>query len=345
MTKINKILGVFLQGINDHQRFQPHILELFDAITSGNYPIQIDKDRITNDLQTILIVSNKVSRSEVNQDEEFWYAYVRVLETCAAEIYRYTRSHKSEILNTHLSSLWQIARTLMTIYSEFTKNDLALRRHAEYMSFSGEITSARDMPSLDPNKETEVHKALCKEFLMVPHVSYSGQEAINDGFLVLEINGQNLNPGNKIPLPQSTTITAKPKGLNFPITILSSQRVHPHNFDGLVEAIRVWRPAMKRKYEEGPKAELAEYLRQKFLQTREEKGDSNTDVLVFANIPVEVKNKPTKSELHRLSGQILEQKKEYGSVIAVVVNITNNDVFEDWKETFASDPCVKIIPK
>lgn len=113
------------------------------------------------------------------------------------------------------------------------------------------------------------------------------------------------------------------------------------------DAVRGWIPRQNRRSEEAYKAELAEYLRHNgFPKTREEEGVSNPDILVDEKVPVELKLNPDRSELNRLSGQLLDMKEEFGCVIACIVQTKGSlDSIERFKLRFKNDTDTVTIVK
>jgi hypothetical protein len=108
-----------------------------------------------------------------------------------------------------------------------------------------------------------------------------------------------------------------------------------------------WTPRQNRRSEEAYKAELAEYLRSHgYPRTREEEGVSNPDILVDEKVPVEIKLNPDRSELNRLSGQLLDMKSEFGGVIACIIQTKGSlDLVERFQVRFRDDQQVVIIVK
>ena len=91
----------------------------------------------------------------------------------------------------------------------------------------------------------------------------------------------------------------------------------------------------------------AEYLRSHgYPRTREEEGVSNPDILVDEKVPVEIKLNPDRSELNRLSGQLLDMKSEFGGVIACIIQTKGSlDLVERFQVRFRDDQQVVIIVK
>ena len=124
----------------------------------------------------------------------------------------------------------------------------------------------------------------------------------------------------------------------------SNERI---SLDTITDVVRSWVPRQNRHYEEAYKAELSEYLRNKgYAKTREEEGTSRTDILVDEVLPIELKLNPPKSELDRMSGQLLDMVAEYGNVIACVIQTKGSlDLLERVQARFKDNPNVRIVVK
>jgi hypothetical protein len=124
----------------------------------------------------------------------------------------------------------------------------------------------------------------------------------------------------------------------------SNERI---SLDTITDVVRGWVPRQNRHYEEAYKAELSEYLRsQGYTKTREEEGTSRADILVDEVLPIELKLNPPKSELDRMSGQLLDMVAEYGNVIACVIQTKGSlDLLERVQARFKDSPNVRIVVK
>lgn len=128
----------------------------------------------------------------------------------------------------------------------------------------------------------------------------------------------------------------------FPIS--DNERI---SLESVGEVVNKWIPRHKRRSEETYKAELAEYLRGNgFPKTTEERGESLCDVLVDRVVPIELKIDPNKAELDRLSGQLLDMKKEYGCAIGCIIGASRKgDLMERFSERYEKANSILIIAK
>ena len=103
-------------------------------------------------------------------------------------------------------------------------------------------------------------------------------------------------------------------------------------FNGLIELINQWTPSNSYPHESGYQGELATWLTAKGLKTRQRKGDTEVDILVNDEFPIEMKKEPRLGEYDRALGQIIRHYDSYGCIILVVCDIKRKDQFEDFED-------------
>jgi len=119
------------------------------------------------------------------------------------------------------------------------------------------------------------------------------------------------------------------------IQILKSNISTANNkFIRIVDIINEWTPNKKRKNEESYEVELRHFLEKKSYKVEEQGGNSKADLLINEKYPIEIKKKDDQSEYDRLLGQVIRQNKEFGSVIAVMINISSQDRFNRFQKLF-----------
>lgn len=112
------------------------------------------------------------------------------------------------------------------------------------------------------------------------------------------------------------------------------------SLDTVCNVIQTWTPRQTRHYEEAYKAELREYLLSHgYPKIGEELGVTKVDILVEDVLPIEIKKNPTQDELDRMSGQIRRMRREYGQVIALIVQSKPGglDALEQFKREWEED--------
>lgn len=178
---------------------------------------------------------------------------------------------------------------------------------------------------------------------------YSNDELLRNLWVLKEknlIKGDFMSGGefHFIITSEGIDLVSNPVELKSSFPVSSTDKVSLESVSGVV---RAWVPRQKRKSEEAYKAELAEHLRNNgFPKTTEERGESLCDILVEELIPIEVKKEPTKAELDRLTGQLLEMLGEYKCVIACIVGSSGKvDLIERFSKRFKDNKDVVIILK
>ncbi len=101
-------------------------------------------------------------------------------------------------------------------------------------------------------------------------------------------------------------------------------------FDKLYELINSWTPDRKRNSEESYKIELRNFLTNNKYTIKEESGETRSDLVVEGKYSIELKKDPSLSEYDRLFGQLIRHGLSFGAVIAVVVDISSLDKFEQF---------------
>lgn len=115
--------------------------------------------------------------------------------------------------------------------------------------------------------------------------------------------------------------------------------------NGIVKVIRDWMPKQRYRQEETYVAALAEYLEGKGIKAPEQKGASLTDILAAHGIAIEAKVNPDRGEYDRLSGQIIRQLEEFGTVIVLIIRADKRDLLDEYKSRFAHDPRIVFVVK
>ena len=102
----------------------------------------------------------------------------------------------------------------------------------------------------------------------------------------------------------------------------------------IVQAIENWVPKQRYKTEEAYESALAEYLVGLGIDAPEQQGRSLTDILTAQGIGVEVKLRPNRAEYDRLSGQIMRQLEEFGTVVVLILRPDKRDLLNEYSTRF-----------
>ncbi|MFH1101652.1 MAG: hypothetical protein V1726_06430 [Methanobacteriota archaeon] len=141
-------------------------------------------------------------------------------------------------------------------------------------------------------------------------------------------------------------------------------------FDDAISIIKAWQPKQRYPNEPQYRDDLLEFLRNKFdriaessfgirtrLSIKKEDGRGLCDIAIGNAVGIEMKKDlKGKSEVDRLTGQIVSYKKQYGDLIIVLIGKTDGDALENLKEQISSifrdtsfgmnrEPRIKIITK
>lgn len=103
-----------------------------------------------------------------------------------------------------------------------------------------------------------------------------------------------------------------------------------HEFEKLVNDIRVWSPARRRNSEGEYKVELRGYLQSQRYQLNEEYGESSFDLLVGKKYAIEIKKDPKLSDYDRLFGQLARHLQDQLQVVALIVDVPSEDNLENF---------------
>lgn len=107
-------------------------------------------------------------------------------------------------------------------------------------------------------------------------------------------------------------------------------------FENVCDVLLKWAPAIRRSSEEAYKSELSNYLKQpgsivlKNKTVREEKGDSQCDIVIGNDIGIEIKKSPSLAEYDRCFGQIARHRKSFKNVAVVIFDVPRQEQFEDF---------------
>jgi hypothetical protein len=121
-------------------------------------------------------------------------------------------------------------------------------------------------------------------------------------------------------------------------------------FTRLIRDIRHWTPARRRNTEGEYKIELRKHLESLKYELNEEFGESNCDLLVGSAYIIEFKKAPELGEYDRLFGQIARHLQHQLSVIAVILDATRGDRYDNFaslvdKYFNVGETAVEIIKK
>ena len=337
------ILKKILQSFDDGKWVLEEIPALYESITSLSEEAKPapreEWDDVLAHVQKILSLINE---GAIRENEVYWCSFIRVIEIYLSRIWRVAIEVKEEVLRVN-DKFFLVATDLQRIYSYFTKNDIAIERSVEYDGFRGQVNHKMQVPKFSPTRESDIKTAITQEFILPFHVKRENKRLMNDGFLPLAIESTVLSQGKSVPYDGSTPIAIP--YLDIFITTTFFDNAHEASFEGVSRVIREWQPSQKRKFEEGYKAELAQYLRQYFDDVKEERGESDADILVCNKVPIAMKQNPDKTKLDILSGQLGRHKREYGFVISVVCKIQNGSLYEHWKKQYDRDVKIALIEK
>ena len=96
----------------------------------------------------------------------------------------------------------------------------------------------------------------------------------------------------------------------------------------LLADIREWSPDRRRNVEETYKVELRKHLSTLKYELAEERGDSNTDLVVNRIFAIETKKEPALADYDRMFGQIARHLEHYTIVIAVIFDVPRQDQYK-----------------
>jgi hypothetical protein len=98
----------------------------------------------------------------------------------------------------------------------------------------------------------------------------------------------------------------------------------------LIKDVRAWTPARRRNSEGEYKIELRKHLESLKYELNEEFGESKCDLLVRREYSIEVKKDPDLAEYDRLFGQIARHLQHHCKVIAVILEATRKDKYDNF---------------
>ncbi len=340
MEILTKILDSFEQGkwvIED-------VKDRYEAITSLSETARTpDKEEFRETLAKIHKIFSFVKEGTVLENEEYWFAFSRFLEILTSRMWVVCLEEKKIILELN-TDFFLVACDLQRVYSYFKLNELAVQRSVDYDNFRGVENRKTKVSKFIATKEEDIKHATEQEYVLPYHIKEETGRLVNDGFLPLKIDNSVLKPNNSASYEGKMPIHVVGADLFISTTAFPSA-ISEATFEGVTKIINGWNPSETRRYEEAEKAELSEYLRKFFKDVKEEKGESDADIVVDKKVPIETKIKPDKSELDRLTGQVTRHKKEFGFVIVVIFRIVRNNLYEEWRESYARDEAVNIIEK
>jgi len=322
-----------------------------DAVIDKYHAVTTLRESITptnlKQFKEILDYTHKIlsliREGTIRENEEYWFRFLRLMEIFTSRIFSFCYPDKKLLLE-YNESFFLIACDVQNVYGYFTLNESAIERSVEYDNFRGYETNKMKVAEFNASKINDIENAILKEFILPCHIKVDRGKIVNNGFLPLKIENSILAQNKEMIFEQSCPIYVI--GYELYITnLLASSSTMFINLGTVSSIIRDWKPSQTRRYEESEKAELAEYLRKFYTDVKEEKGESEADILIENKLPIETKVNPNKSEFDRLTGQVSRQKKEFGEVIVVLFRISRNDLFEDWKSQYLRDSSVEIITK
>ena len=103
-------------------------------------------------------------------------------------------------------------------------------------------------------------------------------------------------------------------------------------FEGLINLIRNWTPAMRRSSEGEYKVELRKYLEAQKYKLNEETGDSKLDLLVNKKYGIEIKKAPGQADYDRLFGQLARHLQQKIEVIALIMDTPSQDKLNNFNK-------------
>ncbi len=116
----------------------------------------------------------------------------------------------------------------------------------------------------------------------------------------------------------------------------------------LVQIIQEWVPTKRHRSEGEYQTELRSLLEYKYqFNVKEEAGETQVDILVENEKPIELKKNPNRGDFDRLSGQIERHIEKYGKLIIVICQLQHRDLYNEYKsrfeERFSSDQLIWIV--